>query len=59
MMLHFGDTTYKQDGLYMDFDKMKVEYQRMENWNPNRRVLSQYENGFSEDKVNDITSQLL
>ena len=59
MMLHFGDTTCQQDGLYMDFEKMKVEYKRMEMWNPNRKVLSQYEHGFSEDKVTDITSSLL
>ena len=34
MNLHFGETTAKEEHLYMDFARMKAEYQRYENWHP-------------------------
>ena len=43
MDLHFGPTLSRQEGLYMDFELGKREYQRYEYWNPNKRVLQQYE----------------
>ena len=59
MLLHFGDEAAKKDGLNMDFDKLKTEYQRLESWNPNMRVLRPYATGYAEQKVDTITQSLL
>ena len=59
MLLHFGNEVAQRDGLYLDFESMKVEYQRMEHWNPHMRVLRPFEKGFAEEKVESITQQLL
>ena len=59
MMLHFGDSVAKRDGLYMDFAAMKKEYEGYENWNPHRRIYNDYSKGFNDDKVNQVSSMLL
>ena len=59
ILLHFGNTTAQRENLYWDIAKSKRDYQTMENFNPNRRVYSQYEKGYGEDKVTDITERLL
>ena len=59
MDLHFGSTTAKKEGLYMDFAHKKTEYQNYENWNPATKVLRKYEKGLEEDKVSDMTEMLL
>ena len=59
MMLHFGDTTAKEQNLYMDLDRMKVEYKRMESWNPNVKVYRPYLKGYDEEKVNSIADRLM
>ena len=51
MDLHFGESLAKKEGLYMDFEHMKREYQGMEHWNPNRKILGQFESGLDEAKV--------
>ena len=38
---------------------MKVEYKRMESWNPNVKRYRPYLKGMDEDKVQDITQKLL
>ena len=59
MDLHFGATTAAREGLYMDFEKKKAEYQTYEQWNPATKVLKQYEKGKEEQQVLDMTEMLL
>ena len=59
MLLHFGQTTAEKDGLFMDMKRMKREYKGYEHWNPHRRIYDDYEKGFSEEKVNQVSSMLL
>ena len=59
MDLHFGATTAQREGLYMDFEAKKAEYQNYERWNPATKVLKKYEKGMEEDKVQDMTEKLL
>ena len=59
MLLHFGEEQAKKDSLLIDFKLMKREYQAMENWNPNMKVLKPYAKGYAEEKVESLTQQLL
>ena len=38
---------------------MKLDYQSMERWNPHKRHIERYERGEDEQKVQDITHELL
>ena len=58
-MLHFGDSYAKANGMYFDFDKQKMDYQRMESWNPNIKTFRPYAQGYEEKKVQNITQSLL
>ena len=59
MNLHFGESTARKENLYMDFAKMKLEFQKYENWNPNKKVYSKYEKGLEEEKLESMTAMLL
>ena len=59
MLLHFGATTCKEQNLFMDFERMKKEYQAMENWNPHYKHAKKYMNGYDEEKVQSMTQTLL
>ena len=59
MLLHFGETTCKEDNLYLDFAKMKEQYKAMEHWNPKYKHVKKYVSGWEEDKINSVTEQLL
>ena len=59
MNLHFGETTAQRENLYLDFAKMKIEYQSLELMNPQTKFLRQFEKGMEEDKVDSMTEMLL
>ena len=59
MLLHFGDSTAKEQGLYWDLEQKKIEFARLELMNPNRRVYKAYEKGHEEGFVNDLTEKLI
>jgi hypothetical protein len=48
MKLHFGSTAEKE-GLLIDFQEMKREYQRYENWQPTTRIIK----GMTQEPLND------
>ena len=58
MMAHFGSAAKSTDGLQLDFDALKNEYQRYERWHPENGLNEKYAQGFGEDKVQDIIGRL-
>ena len=44
-----------KEGLYMDFNRMKSEYQSYEAMNPDYKTMKSYERGMHEDKVQEVT----
>jgi hypothetical protein len=58
MKLHFGSTA-EAEGLLLDFDALKREYQRYERWNPMLRNMKDFSEGNSADIVQGITASLL
>ena len=58
MKLHFGSTA-QSEGLLMDFEAMKREYQRYEKWNPMLRNMKDFADGTSADQIKGVTSSLL
>ena len=59
MNLHFGETTAKEQHLYMDFEKLKKTYQGYELWHPATKVLKQYEAGHDEEYISSMTEKLI
>ena len=58
MKLHFGSAA-AQEGMLIDFDALKREYQRYEKWNPMVRKMKEFAQGNSPSSVQDITQDLL
>ena len=58
MQAHFGKMATQVDGLQMDFDKMKAEYQRYEMWFPANQTAEKYMGGYQEDQVQGILNNL-
>ena len=58
MQAHFGSLAKQTDGLQLDFDALKREYQGYEMWHPETMLNEKYAQGFNEDKVQDILSRL-
>ncbi len=59
MTIHFGATVADKEGLLMDMEQMKREYNRYEMWNPAYRTLAEYKQTLKTDQINTITSSLL
>lgn len=59
MKLHFGATTAEKEGLLLDFDALKREYQRYESWNPAVRNFKDFAGSNSAGYVKDVTQSLL
>ena len=59
MLLHFGNERAEKEDLYMNGGEMKKEYQGYEAWNPNNNLYRNYEKGWEEDRVQNITNRLL
>ncbi len=53
MKLHFGSAAEK-DGLLIDFEEMKKEYQRYENWHPVTRQIKNYTQEASNEYVSSV-----
>ena len=58
MQAHFGQSAKEIDGLQFDFDALKHEYQRYEQWHPRTRHDEKQLSGFEESRVQDIVSRL-
>jgi hypothetical protein len=58
MKLHFGSLAEKE-GMLIDFESMKREYQRYERWNPVNRLHKEYTDDFNEKYVQTMTKELL
>ena len=56
--LHFGSTAEKE-GLLLDFQEMKREYQRYENWQPMVRLIKDMSKEGSNEYVETVTQNLL
>ena len=50
MKLHFGSTAEKE-GMLINFDEMKNEYQRYENWHPLTRMYKEKAQANTNDFV--------
>ena len=59
MKLHFGATAAQKDGLLIDFEDMKKEYQRYENWQPMSRMIKDMSQEGSNEYVESVTKSLL
>jgi hypothetical protein len=59
MNLHFGATTVEREGLGLNFDEMKKEYQRYENWHPLTRQIKGMSNEVSNDYVSSVAQSLI
>ena len=58
MKLHFGSTA-EQEGLLINFQEMKKEYQRYENWQPMVRLIKDMSKEGSNEYVETVTQNLL
>lgn len=58
MKLHFGSTA-EREGLLLDFEALKREFQRYERWNPAMRNMQDFATPNSPDYVQSITQSLL
>lgn len=54
MKLHFGSTAEKE-GMLIDFEEMKKEYQRYENWHPLTRMYKEK----AQSQMQSVTSSLI
>ena len=59
MKLHFGASTAEKDGLLLDFQAMRKEYQRYENWQPTARLVKDMSTDAPHDYVESMTQRLL
>ena len=58
MQAHFGPAAATTDGLQMDLDAMKREYQRYETWHPASVKRDRFAQGFQEAEVQEIVSRI-
>ena len=58
MKAHFGSDATKTDGLQLDFDQLKSQYQSYEMWFPKNKLIEKYSAGFKEDEVREIINRL-
>lgn len=58
MKLHFGSQAEKE-GLTLDFEALKEEYQRYERWNPKIRTLRDFASANSSEHIDNVTQHLL
>ena len=58
MKLHFGSTAEKE-GMILDFNALKKEYQRYENWHPLTRMYKEKAEANTNEYVQSVTANLL
>ena len=58
MKLHFGSAAEKE-ALLIDFQDMKKEYQRYENWHPMSRLIKDMQQDAPSEYVDQMTQKLL
>ena len=58
MKLHFGSAAEKE-GMLLDFDAMKREYQRYENWHPTTRLIKNISQEAPTEYVESVTQSLI
>ena len=56
--LHFGHQTALKNGMYINFEHMKREFQNYESWLPMNRMQQQYSQGFDNEQVDEIVGRL-
>ncbi len=56
--LHFGSVAEKE-GLLMDFQKMKREFQRYEKWSPEQRNFKEFAKTHTDEYVDSIAQSLI
>ena len=54
MKLHFGSSS-EREGLLIDFESMKIEFQRYEKWNPQNRIAKEYFQDVDDKYISSIT----
>ena len=54
MKLHFGSAAEKE-GMLLDFESMKKEYQRYENWQPATRMIKSMTQDAPKEYVESVT----